>query len=150
MEAAAAEEKRKMEETQREMGINFDPNAPTEEPVDLEKQAESEAPTEIISSSDQPFVWHGSETVGSSDVAVDDNVASSYSAEPEVDAVQAMMTSNSDAREQAIAAAEAAALKVKENAMSVAESNGAGAAADPAPATVNEEVAEEVAEPTEE
>ena len=33
-----------MEETQREMGINFDPNAPTDEPVDLEKQARSANP----------------------------------------------------------------------------------------------------------
>ena len=31
-----------------------------------------------------PVRGHGSETVGSSDVAVDDNVASSYSSEPQV------------------------------------------------------------------
>merc|ERR1719424_6166 len=53
------------------------------------------------------------------------------------------MTSNADAREQAIAAAEAAATRVKEAAMGVAAANVAGGAAtqDPAPARVSEAVA---------
>ena len=45
---------------QRDMGIEVDPNAVLEPPVDLEKQAEKEAPTEIVSTdTQQPFVWHG-------------------------------------------------------------------------------------------
>ena len=140
-DAKIAEEKRKKEEMQRDMGIDVDPNAVLEPPVDLEKQAEKEAPTEIISTdSSQPFVWHGSETVGSSDVAADDGIAS-YTPAETVDPEAAMMTSNTDAREQAIAAAEAAALKVKENALGAAATNAAGgadAAVDPAPARVSE------------
>jgi len=143
-DAKVAEEKRKKEEMQRDMGIDVDPNAVLEPPIDLEKQAEKEAPTEVITTdTQQPFVWHGSETVGSSDVVADDGISSYTPPAEEVDPEAAMMTSNTDAREQAIASAEAAATRVKEAAMGVAAANVAGGAAtqDPAPAKVSEAVA---------
>merc|ERR1719424_1198279 len=140
-DAAKAEKKAEM---QRDMGIDVDPNAVLEPPIDLEKQAEKEAPTEVITTdTQQPFVWHGSETVGSSDVVADDGISSYTPPAAEVDPEAAMMTSNADAREQAIAAAEAAATRVKEAAMGVAAANVAGGAAtqDPSPARVSEAVA---------